>query len=45
MGHPTVRAIARNAAAEIIPACGAMFPAQRIGRQDQRRRQSPASVQ
>ena len=45
MGHPTVRAIARNAAAKIIPARGAMFAAQRVGRQDQMRRQFPASVQ
>src|SRR5262245_55039271 len=34
MGHPTVPAIARNAAAEIIPARGAMFAAQRVGRQE-----------
>jgi hypothetical protein len=45
MGHPTVPAIARNAAAEISPARGAVFPAQRAGRQDQMRRQFPASVQ
>jgi hypothetical protein len=45
MGHPTVPAIARNAAAEIIPARGAMFAAQRVGRQDQMRRRFPASVQ
>jgi len=45
MGHPTVPAIARNAAAEISPARGAMLPAQRVGGQDQMRRQFPASVQ
>jgi hypothetical protein len=45
MGHPTVPVIARNAAAEIIPAHGAMFPAQRVGRQDQMRSQLPMSVQ
>ena len=45
MGNPTVPAIARNAAAEITPARGAMFPAQRVGRQDLMRRQFPASVQ
>ena len=45
MGHPTVPAIARNTAAEIIPPRGAMFLAQRVGRQDQMRRQFPASVQ
>ena len=44
MGHPT-RAIARSAAAQIIPARDAMFPAQRVGRQGQMRSQLPASVQ
>ena len=44
-GDHMLPTVARNAAAEIIPARGAMFPAQRVGRQDQMRSQLPASVQ